>query len=69
MVLPTAFLVDPFDKEQVLDFYLQRQFDKFKLFLGDLVTAGGGVLGSGSFTLDDGTATAGGVFSFDDGAA
>jgi hypothetical protein len=29
----------------------------------------GGVSGSGSFSLDDGTATASGVFSFDEGGA
>jgi hypothetical protein len=29
----------------------------------------GGVIGSGSFSLDDGTATADGVFSFDEGGA
>ena len=46
-----------------------------KLWLGDhesrikAVEAGGGGGGSGTFALDDGTATADGVFSFDEGGA
>lgn len=36
---------------------------------GAWVSIGGGVVGSGTFALDDGTASADGAFSFDDGAA
>ena len=44
----------------------------YYLAAGDVPTAfagGGGSPSSGTFSLDDGTATASGVFSFDDGAA
>jgi hypothetical protein len=35
----------------------------------DALEAGGGISLSGGFSLDDGTASASGVFAFDDGGA
>ena len=40
---------------------------RFATIEASLASGGGG--GSGSFTLDDGTATADGVFTLDDGGA
>ena len=51
--------------------WTERERAEFKrrfLAIEALIAAGGGG-GSGSFTLDDGSATADGVFTIDDGAA
>jgi len=51
--------------------WTERERAEFKRRLAALEAGGGGggPPGSGSFTLDDGTATAGGVFVLDDGGA
>ena len=50
--------------------WTERERAEFKRRIAALETGGGGgPAGSGSFVLDDGTATAGGVFVLDDGGA
>ncbi len=49
--------------------WTERERAEFKRRLNTLEAGGGGGGGSGTFTLDDGTASAGGVFSFNDGGA